>query len=39
MTVEEYVEVGRYAVGLLFSDLHETGIFPYKLLRDLADAG
>ena len=27
--------MGRYAVGLLFSDLHETGIYPYKLLREL----
>ena len=35
--IEDFMEVGRYALGLLFSDLHETGIFPYKLLRDLAD--
>ncbi len=37
VTVEAYMEVGRYAVGLLFSDLHETGIYPFKLLRDLSD--
>lgn len=35
VTVEDYIEMGRYAVGLLFSDLHETGIYPYKLLREL----
>ncbi len=37
ITIEEYMEVGRYAVGLLFSDLHETGIFPFRLLRGLGD--
>ena len=31
--------VGRYAVALLFSDLHESGIFPFKLLRRLATDG
>ena len=36
VTIEEYMEVGRYAIGLLFSDLHETGIFPFALLRRLA---
>ena len=30
------MEVGRYAVGLLFSDLHDSGIFPFKRLRELA---
>ena len=33
--VEEFMEIGRYAIGILFSDLHETGIYPYKMLRDL----
>ncbi|MCI0816574.1 MAG: DUF971 domain-containing protein, partial [Chloroflexi bacterium] len=28
-----------YALGLLFSDLHQTGIYPFKRLRDLADQG
>lgn len=36
VTIEEYMEVGRYAIGLLFSDLHETGIFPFEVLRKLA---
>ena len=33
--VEDYLEVGNYALHLLFSDLHETGIYPFKLLRQL----
>ena len=37
--VEDYLEVGRYALGLLFSDLHQTGIYPFRRLRDLADEG
>ena len=32
-----HVDVGRYAVGLLFSDLHDSGIFPFKRLRALAE--
>jgi ATP-binding protein involved in chromosome partitioning len=35
--IVEYMDVGRYAVGLLFSDLHDSGIFPFKRLRALAD--
>lgn len=35
IVVEEFMEIGRYAIGILFSDLHETGIYPYKMLRDL----
>ncbi len=31
--------MGRYALGLLFSDLHQTGIYPFRRLRDLADQG
>jgi len=31
------VEVGRYAVNLLFSDLHSTGIYPFEFLRKLCD--
>ena len=34
--IEDYLEIGNYAVGLLFSDLHDTGIFPFRLLRSLA---
>jgi DUF971 family protein len=33
----EYLDVGRYAVGLLFSDLHDSGIFPFTRLRALAE--
>ncbi len=37
VAVEAYLEVGRYAVGLLFSDLHETGIFPFRQLRGMSE--
>lgn len=37
ITAEDLMEVGRYAVGILFSDLHETGIYPFKFLRELAE--
>ena len=37
--VEDYLEVGRYALGLLFSDLHQTGIYSFRHLRELADQG
>ncbi len=37
VTAEDLMEVGRYAVGILFSDLHETGIYPFKFLRELAE--
>ena len=37
--IVDTMPVGRYAVGLLFSDLHESGIFPFKLLRSIADSG
>ena len=33
--IEDTLENGRYALGLLFSDLHQTGIYPFKRLRDL----
>lgn len=29
--------VGRYALNFHFSDGHDTGIFSFKFLRDLAD--
>ena len=35
VTVEDFIEVGHYAVEVLFSDLHSTGIYPFRLLRDL----
>jgi len=33
--VEDFMEVGHYAIALLFSDLHATGIYPFTLLRKL----
>ena len=33
--IEDTLEVGHYAIEVLFSDLHYTGIYPFKLLRDL----
>ncbi len=39
VTIEDTMDVGRYAVGLLFSDLHESGIFPFRYLRELAGLG
>ena len=35
IAVEDFIQVGHYAVELLFSDLHSTGIYPFRLLRDL----
>ncbi len=37
VTIEDAFQVGRYAVNLLFSDLHETGIYPFRFLRELAE--
>ena len=31
----EWIQIGNYAVQFLWSDLHETGIYPFTLLRDL----
>jgi ATP-binding protein involved in chromosome partitioning len=31
--------VGRYALQIEWSDGHATGIYPYRRLRELADAG
>jgi ATP-binding protein involved in chromosome partitioning len=39
VTIEDALEVGRYAIALLFSDLHETGIYPFRYLRELATSG
>lgn len=36
VTIEDYFPTGRYAINLLFSDLHETGIYPFTHLRALA---
>ena len=35
--VEDILEIGNYAVGILFSDLHDTGIFPFKHKRTLCE--
>ena len=35
--VEDVMEVGNYAIGILFSDLHDTGIYPFKHLRELCE--
>ena len=31
----EWMRIGNYAVQFLWSDFHETGIYPYTLLRAL----
>ena len=32
---EDYLIVGNYAIQLLWSDLHQSGIYSYDLLREL----
>lgn len=32
----EFIEVGKYALQFLWSDGHETGIYPFKMLLQLA---
>ena len=32
---EDWMEVGRYAIQILWSDAHSTGIYPFELLRAL----
>lgn len=34
--VLDFIEIGRYAVQLLWSDAHETGIYSFALLRSLS---
>ena len=31
----EWASIGRYAVQFLWSDFHETGIYPFTMLRNL----
>ena len=31
----DFIEIGRYAVQILWSDAHETGIYSFTLLRSL----
>ena len=33
--VLDWMAVGRYALRFLFSDAHDTGIYPFDLLREL----
>lgn len=33
--VESVQSIGRYAVGILWSDGHRTGIYPYEMLKRL----
>ena len=35
--VEDLIEVGNYAIEILWSDLHYEGIYPFKLLRQLCN--
>lgn len=37
ISVESIQSVGRYAVGILWSDGHRTGIYPYDLLKRLTN--
>ena len=31
----DWMQIGRYAIRFLWSDLHDTGIYPYVVLRAL----
>ena len=31
----EWMQIGNYAVQFLWTDLHETGIYPFTLLREM----
>jgi|TARA_Y100000031_G_C7954832_1_gene263206 DUF971 family protein len=35
--VAEYIEVGRYAIQFLWTDGHDSGIYPFEMLLRLAD--
>lgn len=35
--VESIQSIGRYAVGIFWSDGHRTGIYPYDLLKHLTE--
>lgn len=37
VTIEDARLVGRYALSFKFSDGHDTGIYSFKYLRELAD--
>ena len=33
----DYIELGRYAIQILWSDAHETGIYSFELLKSLCN--
>jgi len=35
--IESVQSIGRYAVGIFWSDGHRTGIYPYDLLKHLTE--
>ena len=35
----DYIRIGRYAIQILWSDGHETGIYPFEMLRELCPCG
>lgn len=37
LTFKSIGVVGRYALNFIFSDEHDTGIFSYKYLREIAE--
>ncbi len=37
LTIKNINVVGRYALNFVFSDEHDTGIFSYKYLREIAE--
>jgi DUF971 family protein len=37
LTIREVVPVGNYALRLVFSDQHQTGIYPWKVLREVTE--
>ncbi|MCK9182683.1 MAG: DUF971 domain-containing protein [Fibrobacteraceae bacterium] len=38
ISIESIQSIGRYAVGILWSDGHRTGIYPYDFLQRLTKA-
>ena len=38
VTIKSMSQVGHYAFAITFSDAHDTGIFTYRRLRELAEA-
>ena len=38
LTIKNIAIVGRYALSFRWSDNHETGIYSFRLLRELCEA-